>query len=246
VNIHDLLQKDEPEAEEGAPAWYVSFADMATLLMATFLMLLSFASLDLKKFHRMLGSVQTALGAQAEGPPARPETPIAKLPEMAPAPVGGRAQALAIVQGMFEDLGPVAQVVEGENGITLRLEGRVLFPSGSAEFKPDARRVLDRLALLLRKYDFDLHILGHTDSTPIQTGAFPSNWELSGARAAAALRYLLGQGAAPQRLVAVGFADSRPLASNASPDGRAQNRRIEFLFRAPERLPDGGYKPAAP
>ncbi|MBI5446596.1 MAG: flagellar motor protein MotB [Deltaproteobacteria bacterium] len=246
MDIRDLLRKEEPDTEEGAPAWYVSFADMATLLMATFLMLLSFASLDLKKFHRMAGSVQTALGSErakaAFAPP--PSAPV--LPELAPTPVAGKAQALAIVQGMFADLGSSAEIVEEEDGITVRFEGKVLFPSGSADFKPDARRVLDRVSELLRKYNFDLYILGHTDAVAIETSRFPSNWELSGARAAAALRHLVSQGAAPQRLVAVGLAESRPLASNATPEGRARNRRIEFLFKTPQALSTGGYKPAKP
>jgi chemotaxis protein MotB len=248
MDIHELLRKEEAEpAEEGAPGWYVSFADMATLLMATFLMLLSFASMDLKKFNRMLGSVQTALGAQTTRPgigavPSPAAGLLAGIGEaQAPPPA---EETLSIVQALFEDLGDGAEVFQGDGGVTVRFEGKVLFEPGSADFKPEAHRILDRVAVLLRKYTFDLHILGHTDSVPIETSRYPSNWELSAARASAALRQLASSGASPQRLVAVGLADSRPIAGNDTPEGRARNRRVEFAFRKPETLPGGGFKPA--
>jgi len=248
MDIHDLLKKEtEAPGDEGAPAWYVSFADMATLLMATFLMLLSFASMDLKKFNRMLGSVQAAFGAQVRGPGVDP------VPLHGPGVLAGGAQPLAppskeqtmsIMQALFQDLRESAEVLQGEDGVTVRFEGKVLFQSGSADFKPETQRILDRVALLLRKYTFDLYILGHTDSVPIESPKYPSNWELSGARASAALRYLVVRGAAPQRLVAAGLADSRPIAGNDTPEGRTRNRRVEFVFKKPESLPEGGFKPA--
>jgi chemotaxis protein MotB len=246
MDLRDLLQKEEAEThEEGAPAWYVSFADMAILLMATFLMLLSFASMDLKKFDRLLGSVQSALGAPPKAAPG-PAGSAELLPPARPVAPPGAEQALSIIQGIFQSLGPMVEVSASGEGVTLRLEGKVLFHSGSADFKVGAEEVLNRISGLLRRYSFDLYILGHTDSVPIETVRYPSNWELSGARAAAALRYLATRGAAPERLLAVGFADSRPLASNATPEGRSRNRRIEFLFKSPEALPWGAYRAAAP
>ena len=244
MDLHELLRKHDElnPPEEGAPAWYVSFADMATLLMATFLMLLSFATMDLKKFNKVLGSVQTAFGvAKSSEPPPAPG-----LPTQAPLTAPSGDKALSVIQAVFQELGPMAEVFQGEDGVTVRFEGKVLFLSGSAEFRPEAAQVLDRLVYLLRKYTFDLYILGHTDSIPIETSRFPSNWELSGARAAAALRYLSERGADPLRLVAVGFADSRPIAPNDTPEDRARNRRVEFLFKNPEGLPAGGFKPARP
>jgi chemotaxis protein MotB len=248
VDIQELLHREEkPEQEEGAPAWYVSFADMATLLMATFLMLLSFASMDLKKFHKMAGSVQAALGAPGQGAPATSPTAV-PLPITGPAPAAppSRNETLTIVQSLFQDLGGAAEVVSTEEGVTVRLEGKVIFLPGDAAVKPQAKPVLDRVAGLLARYTFDLYILGHTDPEPIETARFPSNWELSAARASAVLRYLLERGASPQRLVAVGYGDSRPLASNDTSEGRARNRRVEFVFKAPENLPSGGFKPARP
>ena len=133
-----------------------------------------------------------------------------------------------------------------ENGITVRVEGGLMFASGSDQLRPEATPVMERVSALLGKYTFDLYILGHTDSVPIRTSRFPSNWELSSARATATLRHLVAQGADPQRLVAVGFADSRPIDRNDSPEGRERNRRVEFLFKNPESMPSGGFRPADP
>lgn len=247
MDVRELLRKDEGEPpEEGAPAWYVSFADMATLLMATFLMILSFASMDLKKFQKMAGSVQAALGGRVSPVTAAPPPVPLPIPSTQPVPPPSRGETLAVVQGVFQDLGDSAEVVQTEDGVVVRFEGSVLYHSGSADLKPQAKAVLDKVGGLLGRYTFDLHILGHTDSEAIETDRYPSNWELSAARASAALRYLVGRGASPQRLVAVGLADSRPLAPNGTSEGRARNRRVEFVFKSPEGATTGGFKPATP
>lgn len=256
----DELRNKGPqeEAEEGAPAWMATFADMSTLLLTFFVLLLSFANMDVVKFREMLGSVKDAFGVQKEiwgDYIARSQTPIEQMLEqtMKEESQGqteeqgmSMQQFLSIVQALFQELGGAAEVTMDEEGVTVRVEGKLLFPSGSANLKPEAAAVLDRIAALIKKYTFDLYILGHTDSVPIHTERFPSNWELSSARATAALRYLVERGADPARLVAVGFADSRPIAPNDTPEGRARNRRVEFVFKSPEALPQGGYRPARP
>ena len=263
MDVNELLNRGggEEEAEEGAPAWMATFADMSTLLLTFFVLLLSFANMDVQKFREMLGSIKDAFGVQKETwgdymarsqqiietmftPPEQGQGREQEQAQSQSAP--SMEQFLSIVEALFEDLGGAAEVYMDEAGVTVRVQGKLLFPSGSAELKPEARAVLDRILALLRKYTFDLYILGHTDSVPIHTERFPSNWELSAARATAALRYLVSRGADPKRLVAVGFADSRPVASNDTPEGRAKNRRVEFLFKNPDTLPTGGLKPAGP
>jgi len=263
MNIDELLnQGGQEEAEEGAPAWMATFADMSTLLLTFFILLLSFANMDAQKFREMLGSVKDAFGVQKESfGDYRAQSSLAvefstqqdRTGEKDAGEAQGKEgqapsmeQALSIIQAMFQELGAAAEVSLDEEGVTVRIDGKLLFLSGSAELRSDAAVVMDRVAALLEKYTFDLFILGHTDSVPIETTQFPSNWELSGARASAALRYLVGRGLDPRRLVAVGFADSRPIDSNATPEGRARNRRVEFLFKSPETLSTGGYRPAQP
>jgi len=123
--------------------------------------------------------------------------------------------------------------------VALQLEGDLLFDSGSAELK--AESILNDLAELIRRVDYRVDVLGHTDSLPIATTVFPSNWELSGARAGRAVRYLAEQSVAAERLRAIGHADTHPVAANESEAGRSLNRRVEFVFRTPvkeKQLPD--------
>ncbi len=252
MKIEELLSGPQEEVEEGAPAWMATFADMATLLLTFFILLLSFANMDVVKFKVMLGSVKDAFGMQKQtfGDYAARSSEVldsAGQAEDAQDKAEQQAamqQALVVIEALFQDLGEAVEVFLDDEGITVRVEGKLLFESGTAELRPEGAEVLERVAALLARYTFDLYILGHTDSVPIQTVRFPSNWELSGARAAAGLRYVASRGADPRRLVAVGFADSRPIVANDHAEGRARNRRVEFLFKNPESLPTGDFKPA--
>ncbi|HEY7135154.1 MAG TPA: flagellar motor protein MotB [Acidimicrobiia bacterium] len=111
----------------------------------------------------------------------------------------------------------------------------VLFDSGSAQLRPDGQSVLDQLAPALNALPEPLSIEGHTDNVPIGPGgAYPSNWELSTARATSVLRYLIdSHGLNPARLTAAGYADQRPLVPNTDDAGRATNRRVEIVVIAP-------------
>ncbi|HMM96138.1 flagellar motor protein MotB [Phycicoccus sp.] len=108
---------------------------------------------------------------------------------------------------------------------------RVLFDPGQATLKPDGRRVLAAIAPTLRRLSNTMTVEGHTDDVPV-VGLYPSNWELSTARSTSVLQYLLGQGVAGRQLGAAGYADQRPLASNATEAGRARNRRVAVVVHA--------------
>ena len=110
----------------------------------------------------------------------------------------------------------------------------VLFDSGSAVLRPEGQRVLDQLAPALAALPEPLSVEGHTDDRPIATAAFPSNWELSTARATTVLRYLTDvKGLNPARMTAAGYADQRPLVPNTDDANRALNRRVEIVVIAP-------------
>lgn len=121
----------------------------------------------------------------------------------------------------------VSRVAEG---ISLRVEDNLLFSTAEAELTGAGRDVIESLVALIQRHDGDVSVEGHTDSRPINTPQFPSNWELSSSRATAILRYLADEGVSPSRLRAVGFGDTRPLASNDSQEGRAKNRRVEVII----------------
>jgi chemotaxis protein MotB len=123
--------------------------------------------------------------------------------------------------------------------LTVNILDRILFDSGEAVLKPDGETVLNKIAAILAQHpELKIHVIGHTDNVPIRAGGrgrFASNWELSTARALAAVRFLTEQaGVAPQRLGAVGYGEFRPVADNATAEGRARNRRIAITILADE------------
>ena len=123
--------------------------------------------------------------------------------------------------------------------LTVNILDRVLFDSGEADLKPDGAAVLRKVAALLAAHpNLTVHVVGHTDNVPIKPSArtrFPSNWELSTARATAAVRFLTEKaGVDPRRLGAVGYGEFRPVADNSTPEGRARNRRIAITILSEE------------
>lgn len=123
----------------------------------------------------------------------------------------------------------VSRVAEG---IKLRVEDRLLFPTAAAELTEDGETLVQGLVEVIQRHDGEVAVEGHTDSRSIQTDEFPSNWVLSSARAIAIVHALERAGVDSQRMRAVGLADTRPLASNDTGEGRAQNRRVEVIIHA--------------
>ena len=133
--------------------------------------------------------------------------------------------------------------------LTVNILDRVMFDSGEAELKPAGAAVLRKVAEVLAQHpNLKVHVIGHTDNVPIRAAArhrFPSNWELSTARATAAVRFLTEiAGVDPRRLGAVGYGEFRPVADNATPEGRARNRRIAITILS-EELAGADTAPAA-
>ncbi len=125
------------------------------------------------------------------------------------------------------------------NRMVVELPEGVLFDTGRAEIKPTGQRVLEQVSEVLRTMDRDFQVAGHTDNVPIHNARFASNWELSAGRALTVSHFLLGHGMSAERLSAAGYADTHPVASNDTPEGRQQNRRIEIvLVPRLDELPD--------
>lgn len=143
-------------------------------------------------------------------------------------------------------------ISELQGKLTVSILDRILFDSGEAEIKPQGMQVLRQLAEVLKQYPSrQVHVIGHTDNVPIRASSrnrFPSNWELSTARATAAVRFLCEQaGVDPRRLGSVGYGEFHPLADNATPEGRAQNRRIAIVILSEELVgSDAAAKAARP
>lgn len=131
-----------------------------------------------------------------------------------------------LAQRNLDDRVRISEVAEG---VYLEVSDNILFALGSAELKQNGTVLLDELAQLLLEQKGIISVEGHTDDQPISNSRFPSNWELSSGRATTVTRYLIGKGMDPEQLRAVGYADTRPLESNATSAGRARNRRVALV-----------------
>lgn len=122
--------------------------------------------------------------------------------------------------------------------VSIEISDNILFKPGSSALAAEGQQLLNELAVVLGTLPYELSVEGHTDNVPISSSRFPSNWELSSARAAMATRALIEQGIAADRLRAVGYGETRPLADNLTPEGRAKNRRVSFVLQVEEALTD--------
>jgi chemotaxis protein MotB len=227
--------EDDSEQDEGSPPWLTSFSDMVLLVLCFFVLLLSFARTDARGFQAALGSVRQALGTPEQALQQAPTSPaeIAKVVAEQVQTQTMRARIVQQVEQFLTERGLSAQVevAPDERGIILRTRDQILFDSGAAQLKTEGLPVLEAVADLARRFHGQLAVEGHTDDQPIQTDLFPSNWELSSARSSVVLRYLLGEQIAAERVHVAGYADRRPIASNETDEGRARNRRVEFVFQ---------------
>ncbi len=240
-----MLPDDSDEAAEGAPEWMVTFADLMSLLLTFFILLLSFSTTEVMKFREAMGSIREALGLHSPDDPSKIPTGKTPLTDEI-AEIGSPNLPLAKVekqlQAVLETFGLQDQ---GETqrtpfGVILRLKGDLMFQSGKAELSPETFDLLEGLARYIGGIGGRIDVIGHTDNVPISTPVYPSNWELSAARAGQVVRFLVEHGVAPERLRAIGQADTVPIADNSTPEGRARNRRVEFLFVpvTPGRVPE--------
>ncbi len=164
-----------------------------------------------------------------------------------------QAESLALdkvadgISTAMSDLIKANLVIVRRNGTTIEVEIRtdILFPSGSATLSPTAVGVIHKLAQSLASLPNPVRVEGHTDSQPIDTAAFPSNWELSSARAASVVHLIANSGIDPARLSVIGRAQYSPAQSNATPSGRNANRRVLIAILPPGN-PDPGATPAQP
>jgi len=209
---------------------------------------------SMEKFDKAAASLRSEFGSPLKAGNGGGASGLISHHEAAPPPL---EQPLQSVKNQLEDyirendLEDLLQTREEARGLVITLvSDNLLFPVGEATLRAPALSILDRIGKLLRDLPNLIVIEGHTCSLPISTDRYPSNWELSAARASAVVRYLAGQWQIdPQRLAATGYADSRPLAANDREETRAQNRRVEIVLLAsgpPEEAePEAGLSTAS-
>lgn len=236
-----MARKRGNDEENKSPSWLTTYGDMMSLLLIFFIFLFSFSNIDAQKFKAMVASLQASLGVLDGG----------RSMSSAPATGGDEGQDLAQrtnepqdeFEALYEDMqryiqqnniSATVEMTENKMEILLRFKDNVLFESGKADIIPSALPVLNNIAGVLKTYQEQIggvRIEGHTDNVPIHTVMFPSNWELSTARAVTVLRYFVEQQhLPPEMLSAVGYGEYHPVATNDTIEGRAKNRRVDIVI----------------
>jgi len=223
---------------EGAPEWMTTYGDMVTLLLTFFVMLYTTATVDGAKIQLILAAFQ-GLGLrsggttlQATGQLADMGNTIMSLPSTQSGRALDEARKKAISMFQPEIQAKKVRVKEDERGLVISLAADAFFEPASAEVRiEESRDLLQKISnLLISLEDNKFRIEGHTDSNPTDPGgSYLTNWELSTARATNVLHYLVDFGVQEEQFQVAGFADTVPLASNDTAEGRAYNRRVDII-----------------
>lgn len=242
---------DDDDEGGGAPEWMATFADLVTLLMCFFVLLFAMSSTQQESFKELVQSLQSALGVQdvpeagtregltmqqdiseEEEEKKEEEKDISAIDEL-----GGMVQKeLDNITSeirelvMFNKLGGMVNVQQNETGAVITISDVVLFPAGKADMSNQGADIMQQVSKILKQFPYHIKIAGHTDNTPIKTKVYPSNWELSAARACEVIRFLINNGLDPKLISAEGYAEFAPIATNDTKTGKSQNRRVEIVY----------------
>jgi chemotaxis protein MotB len=250
------------EGGGGSERWLLTYADMITLLLALFVVLFSISAVNISKFKTLKETLEQAFSPHilsgggsiipnggSEAAEHKAEAAIAALHAKQAGAAGLQAE-----EEQFRRLKEKLDAYAHEHGFSAAIEttitarglvirlltDHVLFESGSATLKAEATPLLAEISHLVNlDRSHPISVEGNTDDVPISTSQFPSNWELSVARATGVVRFMIGHGVAARRLEASGVAGERPIAPNSTESGRTRNRRVEIaLLRG--GTPEGG------
>jgi chemotaxis protein MotB len=217
------------EGHENLERWLLTYADLITLLLAFFVVMYSMSQIDAKKFGKMAEALNGVLKGgdnviKAGTDNSKTGHGLLKL--------GSLNMIQKQIEEKFKDVGKENTVKTEitERGLVVHIMESALFREASASLEPKAVETLDLIAEKVAGLPNHIRIEGHTDDRPITTVAYPSNWELSSARATAVVRYFINSHAiAPDRISALGYGEYRPVRPNNSIENRAQNRRVDVV-----------------
>ena len=223
TGLGDLKKK---KRDQDSDDWHLTLADMMILLLCFFVVIVSVSAVDVERYKLIADSLQKTMGGQEKKQKEEPRKEQLDLAEL--------------YENLQQILGESAREVDLEwrrDGVAVNLPGETFFDKGSAALTDRAGIVLTEMSPSLLAIPYRLTIEGHSDSTPIHSMQFPSNWELSSARAGSVARFLIDQGFPRNRVEILGLADTRPLAPNEDSEGRplpenqAKNRRVAIVVR---------------
>lgn len=243
-----MARRKFEEEHENHERWLVSYADFITLLFAFFVVMYAISSVNESKYRVLSESLGSAFGREVPAVPAAPGAPGAN-PSFLPMLIRPmaidkkrdivlrreRETMTELVRGIRKALAPLVEqgqvrVTQTPHGISVEINASVLFAPGDASLSHESIQALKAVASVLKDDTHAIRVEGHTDNIPIGNAAFPSNWELSAVRASSVVRLFVENGIAEDRLVAVGYGATRPVALNDTPEGRLRNRRVQLMI----------------
>jgi len=227
------VQSSQEERPDLSAGWQTVYAGFVMIMLCFFILLTSFSSMAPSKITRFANSFSTAVSVMEHGSNIE-EGKTIKGDEVQLLPRENLTAQLfeQVRQGSHAEGLDQVVLQRTPKGVVLTLNDTLLFESGQARFSEAAYPRLEKIGRLIQHIQVPVEIQGHTDNEPIRTAEFPSNWELSTARAISVLRHLTRTPAiTPRLLSAVGFAEFQPVVPNDSPEHRALNRRVDFVFQ---------------
>ncbi|WP_435628374.1 flagellar motor protein MotD [Candidatus Ferrigenium straubiae] len=236
--------------------WMISYADFVTLLFAFFVVMYAISSVNEEKYKTFSNSLSIAF---TRHPVTTPAGIASSQQDQLGALVDRRTARLGEQQRKIQDrmknlatgLGQVmaslidqrtVSINQTRRGVVIDISASMLFRTGEATLQPGMLDVLRQVAAVLGKEELPIEVEGHSDDVPIATAQFPSNWELSSARASSVVRMLIDNGVPAKRLAVVGLASNQPLVPNDSPENRARNRRVIITIMSPNVERGGGVE----
>lgn len=229
-----MKRKKSDDERENLERWLITYSDLITLLLAFFIMMYTFSKQDAQKYQEVSENLKMIFsggsGVLSGGTGGRSATGM--LP--------GASNANGVERQLQSEVEAIAKsvnhdrsitVLRDERGIVIRVMDKAFFDEGKADLKGSAIEALAKIGPIIKNSNNAVRIEGHTDNTPISTGEFRSNWELSVRRATEVVRHLIERyDLSPRKISASGYAEYQPIASNDTLRNRALNRRIEIIL----------------
>lgn len=236
----------EEHEEKHDERWLVSYADFITLLMVLFVILYSMGQIDVKKYKTLAESMRSAFSVggpsqvvdsqinQAGGTSEDGTSKPIVVPGIPEGPTQSEEVAGELTSMLAaQNLGNAVSVQTNIEGVLISLSERLIFQDGQADLPPESYPVLDTIVDMLRPIPNKVRLIGHTSNTPSSSPLYPTNWELSLARAMSVTRYMINAGLTPERFIVSGQGEYAPIFPNDTPEHQALNARVEIIIVYP-------------
>ena len=232
--------RGEAHEEHMDESWLIPYADLLTLLLALFIVLYASSNVDQEKFNAMAEKWQEVIERSVGAGMTYIPMLVPDAGETAPPEEGEGAteqESMLAMQAMIEqylaEQGIESQVTTSidDRGLVISMNDAILFDPGSGVIKPEYRDVLIKIGETINRLNNYIRVEGHTDNIPESSMMYPTNWELSGARAASVVRLFIDESHIdPYKLMAAQYGEFRPIADNSTPEGRSKNRRVDIII----------------